>query len=116
MAGRDWLNPERAASNPVWAVLGGFGLIFALMATAGAFAQGSPQPFLVLVACTVAVVGISALVTLVRNDGALTARSLGRIFLGALTLTGMLIASGGLLALAGIVFAFVVCIAGGRGC
>lgn len=114
--GRDWFNPQRAGSNPVWAVLGSFGLIFALLATGGAFAQGSPQPFLLLVGCVFAVVGISALVTLVRSDGALSSRNLGKILLGALSLAGMLIASGGLLVLAGIVFAFVVCLAGGRGC
>jgi Double zinc ribbon len=115
IANRDGRNPDRA-SNPVWAVLGSFGLLFTLLATTGAFAQGSPQPFLIFLACLIILAGISTLVTLVRTDGALTPRNIGRIFLGALSITGMLIAAGGLVALAVMVFAFVVCLAGGRNC
>jgi hypothetical protein len=96
--------------------LGVLGLMIAVLVTGGALAQGNFQPVLVLLLCLLALVGVSTIGSLIRGQGDLQGKGAGRIFLNALTLGGGLVAAAALLGFAGLVFAFVVCLAGGRGC
>jgi hypothetical protein len=88
--------------------------LFASIISLGPLTRGDPTVFVGVLVALALLAGASTLFTLVRNKGNLTARGAQRIFVGTLALTGGVIAVGVLVLLAGLVFAFVVCLAGRR--
>jgi hypothetical protein len=95
-------------------VVGLIGLLFASIISLGPLARGDPTVFVGVLVAVALLAGASTLYTLVRNKGNLNARGAHRIFVGALALAGGVVAVGVLVLLAGLVFAFVVCLAGNR--
>jgi hypothetical protein len=107
------LSPDSERMVPI-ALLGAFGLIFLLLSTASAFANGNAVPLLIFVVCAGVILAASALVTIVREEGKLSLRSFGRLLLNVLILIGTLVAVCFVVALAAILFGlFALAI---RGC
>jgi hypothetical protein len=96
------------------AVLGGLGIGYALLGGGAMLVQeGDPSLFLGVLVGLVVLAGVVTLFTLARSRGDFKARGVGRIFLGTLKLAGALIAIGGILTVAAVVFIFAVCALGG---
>jgi hypothetical protein len=103
-----------SARRTALAILGGIGVGLLFLSTASAFASGAPQPLLVFLVSLVVLLAVCTLVVLVRNDGDVSGPALGRIVVNVLVVVGAFVVVAFLLSLAGIVFAMVVCMTGGR--
>ncbi len=98
------------------AVVGLIGILLALIISLGPLTRGDPTVFVGVLVAVALLAGASTLFTLVRSKGNLNARGVQRIVAGSLALAGGVIAVGALVLLAGLVFAFVVCLTRGNRC
>jgi hypothetical protein len=94
-------------------VLGGLGIGYALIGGGDELMRGDPSAILGVLVVLFLLAGVVTLFTLARSKGDFKACGVRRIFLGTLKLTGALIAIGGLLTVAFVVFIFAVCFLGG---
>jgi hypothetical protein len=110
------LRPDarRSGRRVVLTVLGGAGLLFTLFTTTLTLTDGNPVPLVVLLTALFGVIGLSTLVTLIRNQGDLTAGGFGHAVAATLTAVGALVFLGGVLVLAACILAFAVSVVWGH--
>jgi hypothetical protein len=99
------------------AVLGGLGLLWALLGTSTTFFfdKGDAAPFLAVLIISFLLFLVSVPITLWRSKRDNSARGVGRVFLTTFALAGGAIVIGALLTLATIVFLLAVCFAMRKG-
>ncbi len=103
--------PEHSRRTGSLAAIGVLGIVLALLMGVGQLASGNFIPLACVVGFLVLLAGVSTVFVVVRNDGDVGARDIGRIFFNTLALGGGFVSIGCLLLIAAAVFGFVVCLA-----